>query len=285
MTTLREAIEEAARTLSAAGISDPRAEARRLAALALDLSGPPSLAETDSVLGFEHLSKIQRLAARRADHEPFAYIAGVREFWSLPFRVTRATLIPRPDTETVVEAVLARLRSRRDEALRVLDLGTGTGCILLALLSELPRATGLGVDASEAALVIAGDNARALGLASRAAFQHGDWTRGLSGPFDIVVSNPPYIADADVRTLEPDIVRFEPLTALEGGADGLACYRALAAGVPSLLAPNATLALEVGLGQAEAVVGLLRGHGLDILEVRSDLGGIPRCVVATGPGN
>mgnify|MGYP003353011056 FL=1 len=103
--------------------------------------------------------------------------------------------------------------------------------------------------------------------------------------FDIVVSNPPYIADADVRTLEPDIVRFEPLTALEGGADGLACYRALAAGVPSLLAPNATLALEVGLGQAEAVVGLLRGHGLDILEVRSDLGGIPRCVVATGPGN
>ena len=283
--TAREAIDRAMRRLTAADIPEPRAEARRLLSLAMGVAAEGIVASSDRPLGSDVLARFESLVARRGTHEPFAYIAGEREFWSLPFRVTPATLIPRPDTETVVEAALEHVRACANPKPRILDLGTGSGCILLALLSELPGAAGVGVDASEAALGVATGNARALGLSARAAFRLGDWSAGMSGPFELIVSNPPYIPDGDMSSLAADIAQFEPLSALAGGSDGLDAYRAIAGMAPPLLAADAALILEVGLGQAEAVAALLRSAGLDIAGTRADLAGIPRCVVATRPGN
>lgn len=285
MATVRKAIDRTAQRLRVAGISDPHAEARRLVGSALGLAAEELIAESGRKLIVDEERKVDSFAARRAAHEPFAYIVGMREFWSLPFCVNPATLIPRPDTETVVEAALKLMRERHCPSPRILDLGTGSGCLLLALLSELPQASGIGVDVSAAALSVAEDNARALGLDARACFQLGRWSEGIAGPFDLIVSNPPYIPDGDIATLESDVRDFEPHLALKGGLDGLDAYRAIAAAVPSLLAANGTLALEVGAGQAEAVAALLRGAGLDIAAIRSDLAGIPRCVVATRPRN
>lgn len=283
--TAREAIDRAMRRLAATGIPEPRAEARRLLSLAMGVAAEGIVAALDRSLGSDVLARFDSIVARRGTHEPFAYIAGEREFWSLPFRVTPATLIPRPDTETVVEAALDHVRMRANPRPRILDLGTGSGCILLALLSELPGAVGIGVDASEAALGVAADNARVLGLSARAAFRLGDWSAGIPGPFELIVSNPPYIPDGDISSLAADVARFEPASALAGGRDGLDAYRAIAGMAPPLLAGDAALILEVGLGQAEAVAALLAGAGLDIAGTRADLAGIPRCVVATRPGN
>jgi release factor glutamine methyltransferase len=283
--TAREAIDRAMRSLALAGIPEPRAEARRLLSLAMGVAVEGIVAASDRSLESDVLARFDSLVARREAHEPFAYIAGAREFWSLPFRVTPATLIPRPDTETVVEAALEHVRARANPKPRILDLGTGSGCILLALLSELPGAEGVGVDRSEAALGVAADNARRLGLSARAAFRLGDWSAGMSGRFDLIVSNPPYIPDGDVSSLAADVAQFEPISALAGGSDGLDAYRAIACMVPPLLTADAALILEVGLGQAEAVAALLRSAGLDIAGTRADLAGIPRCVVATRPGN
>lgn len=283
MATVREAIHQAAHRLAGAGIPEARAEARRLLALAADVSAEGLIATADEPLAAEAQARFENFVRRREQHEPFAYIAGAREFWSLPFRITPATLIPRPDTETVVEAALAHIRGRHNDNPRILDLGTGSGCILLALLSELPGAIGTGTDASEAALAVAKHNARALGLAQRVTFHLGNWTEGLAGPFDLIVSNPPYIPEGDIASLDIDVAQFEPRMALAGGSDGLDAYRAIAAAVSSLLAPGAALALEVGLGQADAVAALLRRAGLDIAGTHADLAGIPRCVVATRP--
>ena len=280
---MREAIRLAARRLADAGIPEARAEARRLLGLAAGISAEEQLMAAGELLQASAHTQFETFVSRRAQHEPFAYIAGEREFWSLPFRVTPATLIPRPDTETVVEAALAHIRIRRKDQPRILDLGTGSGCILLAILSELPGANGTGVDASADALAVAEHNARALGLGDRAAFHLGNWTEGLAGPFDLIVSNPPYIADGDIASLDADVARYEPRAALAGGDDGLDAYRAITAAAPALLAPGAGLALEVGFGQADAVAGLLRRAGLDIAGIHADLAGVPRCVVATRP--
>ena len=247
--TVRSAIDRAAQRLAAANVTGSRAEARRLVALADRCSSEQIVAMPDRELSADAAARVESLVARRVSHEPFAYIAGEREFWSLSFRVGPATLIPRPDTETVVEAALDYVRSRLISSPRILDLGTGSGCILLALLSELPGATGVGVDISEAALQFARDNAMALGLAARASFRLGNWAEGIIGPFDLIVSNPPYIPDAEIPTLEPDVALFEPLTALKGGGDGLDAYRALVGMAPPRLAPNGALALEIGAGQ------------------------------------
>jgi release factor glutamine methyltransferase len=283
MAAVREAIHRAVRRLADAGIPEARAEARRLFALAADIPAEGLIAIANEPLAAEAGARFETFVARRVQHEPFAYIAGVREFWSLSFQVTPATLVPRPDTETVVEAALAHLSGRGNGKPGILDLGTGSGCILIALLSELPGAVGIGVDASEDALAVAECNARAHGLAGRATFRLGDWTAGLVGPFDLIVSNPPYIPESDIPSLDADVARFEPRMALAGGSDGLDAYRAIAAAALQLLAPGAALALEVGFGQAEAVAELLRGSGLDIAGTHADLAGIPRCVVATRP--
>ena len=229
-------------------------------------------------LNSEQEAALEALVRRREEREPIAYIVGEKEFWSLRFQVDPAVLIPRPDTETVVEAVLDQI-AERTATLRILDLGTGSGCLLLALLSELPYATGLGVDDSPAALAVARRNAERLGIAPRAEFRQGGWGEGLQERFDLIVSNPPYVAEGEWDRLQPEIRCFEPKPALLAGPDGLAAYRELAPHCAKLLATNGALALEIGLGQADAVSAILAAHGLEVVERRRDLAGIERCLL------
>lgn len=213
-----------------------------------------------------------------------AYILGEREFWGLPFKVSPAVLVPRPDSETVVEAVLGLMPDRAC-AWRILDLGVGSGCLLLTLLREYPRASGVGLDASSEALAVAQHNAEALGVSDRVRLVSGDWRRagwtdGLDGPFDLVVSNPPYIEGAAIEGLMPEVSRFEPKLALDGGLDGLDAYRLIAAAAPALVAAGGYLVAEVGDGQALDVQGLFSAAGLAPLAPWKDLGGIERVVPA-----
>jgi release factor glutamine methyltransferase len=278
---LAEALNQAAARLRTAGIAEARREARLLLGAATGLGRGALLAEPGRLLTGAEREGLVALVERRARREPMAYVLGRREFWSLDLRVGPGVLVPRPETETVVEAVLDALPDR-NPPLRVLDLGTGSGCLLLALLSELPNATGTGVDAAPEALATAAANAAALGLDRRAAFRPADWGRGLSGRYDVVVSNPPYIPRREIDALEPEVRDFEPRGALDGGADGLDAYRRLATEVPRLLAPEGLAALEIGQGQAEAVTAIMAGGGLDRIAVRRDLIGIERCLVFRG---
>jgi release factor glutamine methyltransferase len=264
---------------AAAGIDDARFDARLLVAEVLGLAPGRLSAFPETEIPAALAERVEALARRRAAREPMSHVLGRRGFWTLDLAVSADTLAPRPDTETLVEAVLEQVADRT-APLRLLDLGTGTGCILLALLSELPGATGLGIDRSDGALAVARANAVGTGLAGRAEFRQGDWADGLSGPFDIVVSNPPYIPDGDIDALEPEVARFEPRTALAGGADGLDCYRLLAPQVAALLAPGGLAGFEVGQGQDGAVAALLGAAGLLRVWSRRDLGGIVRCIIA-----
>lgn len=263
----------------AAGIDSARLDARLLVAEALGVEPLRLVTHPEMVLTAQQQTAIEGMAARREDRQPISHILGRRGFWTLDLRVTPDTLDPRPDTETLVQGVLDRIADRQ-AALRIVDFGTGSGCILLALLAELPNAHGLGIDQSAAALAVAAENAERNGLAGRAEFRHGDWGRGLDGPFDIVVSNPPYIPDADIAGLAPEVARHEPRSALAGGADGLDCYRALAPDIARLLAVGGITGLEVGAGQADAVAALLKAAGLRDLCVANDLAGHGRSVFA-----
>ncbi len=280
--SLAGALDEARRILAAAGVSNPWLEARLLVSHALDIGKETVMGHPERPVPCGVKADLDAAVNRRARREPLAYILGSREFWSLPFRVTPHTLIPRPDTETLVEAALDWVGKGRT-GIRVLDLGTGSGCLLLALLSELSDAWGVGVDASFGALRVARKNAADLGLAGRAGFAQSDWASAVVGLFDIVVSNPPYIADADFADLAPEVVQFEPRTALSGGADGLAAYGAMVPQLGHLLAPGGAAFLEIGAGAASDVTQLLQHHGFQDVEIKGDLAGIPRCarVVAT----
>lgn len=280
--TVRDAVDSVRSSLSEAGIAVPRLEARLLVGHALGGGAEAVVGDPQRPLTGDQRSRLDAALARRVLREPLAYILGGREFWSLPFRVTADTLVPRPETETLVEAALAWAGERRsgDAAMRILDLGTGSGCLLLALLSELPGAWGVGVDLSAAALAVARDNADALGLARRACFAAGDWASALGGGFDLVVANPPYIADAELPGLAPEIVRFEPRLALAGGADGLAAYRVIAPRLRRLVAPGGAAFLEVGAGQAPEVAAMLSGHGFQGVDIKTDLAGVGRCLRA-----
>ena len=277
--TPRDLATEVAAGLAAAGIENARPEAWLLLAAATGRERAALMAGAPETLNAVQRARLAELVRRRRAREPLAYILGEKEFWSLRFEVAPAVLIPRPETETVVEAVLAQVCDR-DQPFRLLDLGTGSGCLLLALLSELPRATGLGVDDSAAALAIARRNAERLGLAARAEFRPGRWGTGLRERFDVIVSNPPYVAELDWEALQPEIRQFEPRAALVAGADGLAAYRALAPDCARLLAPGGVCALEIGLNQGDAVAALLAAQGLVVVERRHDLAGIERCVIA-----
>ncbi len=288
MTTVETALEHptigvsvaaAAARLRTAGIPDARREARLLLAHALGVGPETVLGHPERAVDPGTAVHFDALVHRRIRREPTAYLLGLREFWSLPFRVTPDTLIPRPDSETLVEAALEGI-GNRVAPLAVLDLGTGCGCLLIALLKELPRARGLGIDISEAVVSVASANAVALGVADRARFRRGDWGRGLEGAFDLIVVNPPYLATAGIDHLEPEVARYEPRRALDGGADGLEGYRALAPNLARLLAPRGRAVLEIGLGQRPAVAALLARHGLGVIGTGRDLGGIERCLVA-----
>jgi len=275
-------LHEAALRLRSAGIESPRLEARLLLAQAtgltqLDVVAGPAVVDNAALSDFE------RLLARRIAREPLAYIIGRREFWSLDFAVGTGVLIPRPETETLIEAAL-RLYPDRDERLRVLDLGTGSGCLLLAFLSERPNATGIGVDISPAALAFAQRNADRLKLSDRARFVLDDWGRSLDATFDVVLANPPYVRKGDLVGLAPDIAFHEPAMALDGGEHGLDAYRALADTVLRRLADKGRLFLEIGEGQAEAVTKLFQSKGFVTEGTVNDLARIIRCLVMVADG-
>lgn len=254
------------------------------AALGLDLTG--LIAAAAQPLTRDESSRIESFAQRRIAGEPLARILGFKEFWGLPLLLCPATLVPRPDTETVVELALEIWRDdgAPDAQPRVADLGTGSGAILLALLSELPEATGIGTDTSAAALRTASRNAARLGLASRAAFVACNYAAALSAMFDLVVSNPPYIRSAEIASLSTEVRDYDPHDALDGGTDGLDAYRALVPQAAGLLAPGATLVVEAGIGQSGHIEGLMTAAGL-VLErpARADLAGIPRAIAGRKP--
>jgi release factor glutamine methyltransferase len=277
--TIGSVLGAAAAALAAARFDEPRRQARRLIAAALGLSPGEVLAHPERRLAIAEHQRIAATLDRMLTREPLTRILGRREFWGLGFFLSADTLDPRPETETVVEAVLARRPDRRP-AYRILDLGTGTGCLLLALLAEFPKAGGLGIDIAPGAVVTARHNAEALGLGDRARFVVGDWCRALAGRFDLVVANPPYIASATIPGLPREVREHDPHRALDGGADGLAAYRLIAADLARLLTPGGLFATEIGSDQAGAVTELLAGAGLAVEAVVPDLAGLPRCVVA-----
>jgi release factor glutamine methyltransferase len=283
--TPSQTVETARRALTlqfrSAGIDSAELDARLLTghALGLDLTGLITAAQRQLTHG--ESARLDDYARRRLAGEPVARIVGEKEFWGLPLQLAPATLVPRPDTETVVELALELLRAggELDRPLRIADLGTGTGAILLALLSELPAATGTGTDISEAALQTAAANAARAGLSDRATFIACDYASGLSGPFDLIVSNPPYIRSADIGGLAVEVRDHDPRAALDGGADGLDAYRALVPQAARLLAPGGALVVEAGEGQSGQIEALMVAAGLTPAHApKADLAGIPRAV-------
>lgn len=269
---------EAAAQLSSAGLETARLDARLLLGYATGTTQEALLGYPERVVDGDALARYRTYIERRAQHEPLAYVTGEKEFWGMTLAVTAHTLIPRPDSETLVDAVLNALPGR-DAPWRILDLGTGSGCLLLALLKELPNACGVGVDINPEAAAQAARNAQALGMASRSHWHVGRWAEGVSGPFDIVVSNPPYIPAAEIATLVPEVAEYEPRLALDGGVDGLDCYWQIAVGLDGLLTPGGIAAFEIGVGQGAAVREIGIHAGLRFVTSAHDLAGIERCVV------
>jgi release factor glutamine methyltransferase len=283
--TRQQAFVEATSAFRAARIETPELDARLLLCHAAGLTQEAYVAAPEALLAKDAAARFDAMIARRLEGEPVSRIVGAKEFCGRTFAVDRHTLDPRPDTETLIEAALDTLarEGRRGERLRILDLGTGTGCILLTLLAELPLARGVGSDVSEGALATARRNARDLGVGDRASFVAGDWFEPIEGKFDIVVSNPPYIASAEIAELARE-VGYDPLLALDGGEDALDAYRRIASGVGRILNPGGLVFLEIGETQAEPVLGLLRDSGLKIdagASVWTDLAGRQRSVGAS----
>ncbi|MGI9490546.1 MAG: peptide chain release factor N(5)-glutamine methyltransferase [Geminicoccaceae bacterium] len=280
--TIRDAIEQAAKCLKIAGIDGARHDAWLLLCHVLQQDRATLLAHALDSLGPEAQHSFSRLVDRRADREPIAQIIGRKEFWSLEFRITADVLCPRPDSECLIEAALGEV-DRRYEARtwpgRILDLGTGSGCLLLTLLSEWPAASGVGVDISLRALSMARLNGERLALTERAHWLCSDWGAALEGGFDLIVSNPPYVTTGEAETLAPEVRDFEPATALFAGVDGLDAYRLLAGDLHRLLAPDGVTLLEVGAGQAQSVERLMEDNDLRPIGRRQDLAGIDRCLI------
>jgi release factor glutamine methyltransferase len=268
-----DALNRAAATLQKAGIESPRHEARLLLAHLLGVATkflPPANAPVPA-------SAFNATLARRVAHEPLAFITGTSGFWTFEVAVSPATVIPRPDSETLIEAALEIFPNRAAVA-RVLDLGTGTGCLLLAALLEFPQAFGIGVDRVPQAAALAASNAARLNLSPRAAFLAADWSAPLGGKFDLVLCNPPYIATEALPSLMPEVAEHEPATALDGGADGLGAYRKLIPALSNLLATGGVAILELGQGQSEAVTNLAKSAGFTCIATRPDLAGIDRAL-------
>ncbi len=285
--TIAQAIPRMRRAFEAAGIEHAAGDTRRLIAAALDVNAVTLISDPARRIDPVQAVRLASFVARRVSREPVSRILGIREFYGRPFAITPAVLDPRADTETLIETAL-KIATREgwlDRSVTILDIGTGSGAILLTLLAALPHATGVGLDVSETALDVAKRNAASLNLVSRATFQQADIRHGMPKGFDLVVSNPPYISAADVPTLEPEVRNFDPHLALDGGEDGLNYYRSIIAGWVQA-ATNASkscwLVLEAGVGQSEQVLDIARGHGLvmksDNHEVVKDLEGHPRCV-------
>ena len=280
--TLVQAWTRAKARLEAAGVEGPVIDARLLVEAAAGASRTDIIADPHRVLSEAQAAVLEDFIERRRRREPVSHILGRKGFWKIMLSVTPDVLTPRPDTETVVERVLRDFPEGR--AFSVVDLGVGSGAILLAILAERPAATGLGVDVSEEALAVARENAANLGLASRAALLRGDWTTGLAdGGFDLVVSNPPYIPSADIEALEPEVRDHEPRRALDGGADGLDAYRRLAPEILRVLKPGGRFAVEIGFDQSLAVETLFREAGAEEVMTARDLSEHDRVVQGVKP--
>ncbi len=251
------------------------------ARLLLEAAGPVSradiLSDPHRALDANAEARLEDFVARRERREPVSQILGRKGFWTLMLNVSPGVLTPRPETETILDVVLPAFPPER--AFSVLDLGVGSGAILLSILAERPRAKGLGVDVSEEALAVARDNAAQLGLERRTALLRSDWTAGLAeASFDLVVANPPYIPTADIDTLEPEVRNHDPRLALDGGPDGLDAYRLLAPEIVRVLRPGGMFAVEIGFGQAADVTALFQAAGAEALAVHNDLATRPRVV-------
>ena len=268
-------LDGATRRLADAGIDNPRAEARLLLAHVMGISRDQTLTAQPSA---GQAQAFAALVERRAAHEPFAYITGRREFWSLELDVGPGVLVPRPDTETLIEEAL-RVAPDRKAPLKIADLGTGSGAILIAALKEFPNAQGTGFESSPQAFAYASANAARL-IGDRAHIRLADWA-SAEGPFDLIFSNPPYIASEGIESLMPEVAAFEPRAALDGGPDGLAAYRELGELLPRLLAQGGHALLEIGLGQAQSMASLF--PGLEMPRIAPDLSGVPRCVILRKP--
>jgi len=280
--SLGEAVRIAQRALTAAGVEDPAREARLVVSAASGLPTAEIIVRPEQPLSPAMRERLDAMLARRCAHEPLSRILGEREFYGRRFALSPATLDPRPDSETLIEAVLgiAAREGWDGRPIRILDVGTGTGCLLLTLLAELPMATGLGTDVSEEALDTAARNAVSLGLAERAVFARHDVLDGVEGPFDLVISNPPYIATAEIAGLSPEVRDYDPIAALDGGEDGLGIYRRIAARLDRILTGWAVF--EVGAGQADAVAsvlqqGFVKTRNAEVCQYL-DLSGHTRCV-------
>lgn len=272
------ALDAIARGLKAAGVDSARLDARLLVGAATGETAAGLIARPERRLSAQEADALSAMATRRGAREPMAHILGVREFWSLDFEVSASVLTPRPDSETVIEAARDYISAPK-RPFRVLDLGTGSGCLLLALLHEYPAASGLGVDISSAAIALARRNAEKLALGARSEFIVGDWTAPLAGRFDVVMSNPPYIASGDIEGLEPEVALYEPRGALDGGRDGLDAYRALLPLTAEILAPGGIALFEMGAGQDAAIGSLARAQGFETAGFRADITGVPRVAI------
>ncbi len=280
--TLSQAFVAAASSLRQGGIDTPELDARLLLCHATALSHEAYIARACEALDPSARARLDAAIARRLEHEPVARIVGTREFYGRSFRVDPQVLDPRPDTETLIEAALAVVEQNgwRHKPLRLLDLGTGSGCILVTLLAELPLAQGIGTDKSPAALTCAAANASRLGVSHRAGFIAADWLDAAPGRFDLILSNPPYIASGEIAGLAAEVAGYDPALALDGGPDGLDAYRRIAVRAGKAMVGQGRLLLEIGETQGDAVAEILRGAGLEPQAMVRDLAGRPRVVVA-----
>jgi release factor glutamine methyltransferase len=273
-----EILDRIANYLPSNGYDDPRRDARHLLALAMERSDTVFPHE-DIVLKENMIGNLAELIDRRRQGEPISRIRGWREFYGLNFFLNPSTLDPRPDSEVVVDTVLDYARDREERPSSLVDFGTGSGCLLLAAAAHLPAATGIGVDIQDQAIAIASHNAESLGLADRIVFQQGSWDEKLEGFFDIVICNPPYIPQGKVNSLMDEVKKYDPLTALDGGPDGLAAWRQLAPIFKNRLSEDGIVVVEIGAGQQDDVATLMEASNLKLIEQRRDIAGIIRTLV------
>lgn len=279
--SLSDLLAEVRLRLAAAGIPEAASDARHLVSGLLGLGSAELLTRPERPIGAEEWDRVRAALERRINREPVHRILGRREFYGLELALSAETLEPRPDTEILVDVALPYLRQK--PGARFVDFGTGTGAIALALLSECPDCTGVGVDLSEDALATARANAESLGLADRFTAVKSNWSADIHETFDLVVSNPPYIATADIAALQPEVRIFDPLLALDGGSDGLDAYRSLATESTALLAPEGVIVLEIGFDQKDSVTALFEAAGFQRISATRDLGGQGRVLVFRRP--
>lgn len=287
MRAINDTLRHAAALLQVAGVAQASLDARLLLSMATGLSHEAMIRDPDAKVSPEHAKAYMAMINRRLAGEPVSRIVGRREFWSLEFEINAETLDPRADSETLISAACDLIRDR-ERPLRILDIGAGSGCLLVALLSEYRDAQGVGIDVSAGALEIARSNAARLGYMDRSQWVHcdlldNDWPQQVGGPFDLVISNPPYIPDAEIATLAPEVARHDPWRALAGGKDGLDFYRIITSCVQQILKPGGYVVFEAGRGQAAAIAGLLRQQELAVLPFYTDIAGIERAVAGRLP--